>query len=324
MDNNNINNNNQKPLAPEFETRPTNDSDRIASEKDHSKSSSISSNDIAKTPSQLEDDSSSSSNVSLQPGVELAELLRHAWPKKLLYIAYGSILLSSLITRFANYSSGTYTPYVTSSFKSHSLMTTAGVLERIASIVAYPIVAKTSDFFGRADGFILAFTIITIGYILFASCTNINGYVAAAIFDGVGDVAYSIMVQIFITDTSSFANRGFLLSLPEAVTAIPTLYLGSIVAESMLDHSTWRWGYGMWAIILPVVGLPLVALQFILQRKATKAGAGKKEIRILRDVQKDDGFFKKLFYVLWVELDLPGALTHCCYGLDPCPTYTYW
>lgn len=305
--NNNITDNNQNHLAPEVETRPTNGSDHATTERDHSKSSSISSNEI-KTPSQLEDDTSSSSNVSLQHGVELAELLRHAWPKKLLLIAYSSIILSSLITRFANYSSGTYTPYVTSSFRSHSLMTTAGVMERIASIAAYPIVAKTSDFFGRADGFILAFTIITIGYILFASCTNINGYVAAAIFDGVGDVAYTIMVQIFITDTSSFAYRGLLLSLPEAVTAIPTLYLGSIVAESMLDHSTWRWGYGMWAIILPVVALPLVVLQFVLQRKAVKAGAGKKEIRILRDVREEDSFLKKVFHVLWVELDLPGAI----------------
>ncbi|VVT46710.1 uncharacterized protein SAPINGB_P001348 [Magnusiomyces paraingens] len=259
-------------------------------------------------PSEVKKDCESDSDVSLQPGVQMVELLRHAWPKKLLYIAYGSIVLSSLIVNFSKYASGTYTPFVTSDFNTHSLLSTAGVLERIASIVSYPIVAKTSDFFGRADGFSLAFTIIIVSYIMYASCQNIYTYVAASVFDSIGDVSYAIMVQIFISDTSSFANRGFLLSLPEAITTIPTLYLGSIVAESMLDHSTWRWGYGMWAPIIFFIALPLIGIQWYLQRKATQSGVEKKKIRIFQNFKQGDSIWKKIYRVLWIELDLGGAL----------------
>lgn len=291
-------------------TRPVTNTSTIDSSSDSDSTSPKKNNAsvVVTAPEKNTNDDSSSANVSLQPGVELAELLRHAWPKKLLYIAYASIVFSSLIVAFAKYSSGTYTPFVTSDFNSHSLLTTAGVIERIASIISYPVVAKCSDFFGRADGFALAFTIITMSYVIYAACTNIHTYVAASVFDAIGDVSYAIMVQIFISDTSSFANRGMLLSLPEAITSIPTLYLGSIVAQSMLDHSTWRWGYGMWAIIFPVVGLPLVGIQFYLQRRAKKSGATKKAIRVLQDVQHEKSIFKKIYHVIWIELDLPGAL----------------
>lgn len=254
------------------------------------------------------DSSDSVSVSSKQAGVELVELLRHAWPKKLLYMAYGSLVLSYFITNFSKYASGTYTPYVTSSFSSHSLLATAGVIERIASIVTYPIMAKCSDFFGRAEGFVIAFTIVSLSYVIMASCQNVQTYVAGGVFDAIGDVAYGIMVQIFITDTSSFVNRGLLLSLPEAVTSIPTLYLGSIVAHKMLEHSTWRWGYGMWAICLPVIAFPLVIIQFMLERKAKHAGVNRKEIRILKTITKDDSFFKKVYKVGWIELDLPGCI----------------
>lgn len=253
-------------------------------------------------------DSDTNSVDSKPAGVQLVELLRHAWPRKLLYIAYASIFTSYLVVNFAKYASGTYTPYVTSSFSSHSLLSTAGVIERIASIATYPIMAKASDFFGRAEGFTAAFVVVTLSYVIMAACQNVQTYVVGGVFDSIGDVAYSIMVQIFITDTSSFVNRGLLLSLPEAASSIPTLYLGSIVAEAVLKSSTWRWGYGMWAIILPVVACPLIAVQFFLERKAKMAGAGKKEIRIFKNIKKEDSFLTKLYKVCWIELDLPGCI----------------
>lgn len=49
------------------------------------------------------DSSDSVSVSSKQAGVELVELLRHAWPKKLLYMAYGSLVLSCFITNFSKY-----------------------------------------------------------------------------------------------------------------------------------------------------------------------------------------------------------------------------
>lgn len=248
----------------------------------------------------------SESDVSMQHGVEVAEALRKAWTKKPLYIAYASLFFSALITSFASYASSTYTAYATSAFKAHSMLTTAAVVYKIARVVAYPIMAKLADVFGRAEGFTFAILLTTLSYIVYAASNNISTYVAGYFFDALGDVGYTIMQQIFIADTTSLINRGLWASLPEAVTSIPTLYLGSIVAESMLENSTWRWGYGMWAIILPICTAPLIFIMFWLHKKA-KAQGEIKTIAVLKNLNKEDPWYKKTFQLLWVELDVLGA-----------------
>lgn len=251
-------------------------------------------------------DASSDSDISLQHGVSVAEALRSAWTKKALIIAYSSLFFSSLITEFSNYSSKTYTPYATSAFKAHSMLTTAAVVYKIARVISYPIMAKLADVFGRAEGFSFAILLMTLSYIMYAASNNISTYIAGYFFDAVGSVGYTIMQQIFIADTTSLINRGLWASLPEATTSIPTLYLGSIVGESMLKHSTWRWGYGMWAIILPVCTAPLIGIMFWLHIKAKKNGEIR-EIAVMRDINKSDPWYRKTYQLVWIELDCFGA-----------------
>lgn len=81
---------------------------------------------------------------------------------------------------------------------------------------------------------------------------------AAGIFDAIGSTGFALTQQVFVADMTSLVNRGIWSTLPDSLTTIPTLYLGTIVAQRILDHSTWRWGWGMWAIVLPVASLPLI------------------------------------------------------------------
>lgn len=246
--------------------------------------------------------SSSSSDDSYDRDTDLTDYI---WPRTYLWVAYGCIILTSFSILFAKYTSTTFSPFVTSGFKNHSEVTSAAVINRIASIVTYPIMAKCADIFGRGGGFIVCFFITTMSYVMFASCSNITAYLAANIFSN--NMAYITMIQIFVSDNTSYANRGFLLSLPEAVSNVPALYLGSIIAQSILDHSTWRWGYGMWAIIIPVTAIPIVTIQFMMQNRAKRAGFKRKPSAILQSDGKKHGIFYRIFYVLWFELDLPGA-----------------
>lgn len=268
-------------------------------------------------PSSLECNSDSSSSTlsytspisqpdDLQHGVAVADALRSAWTKKALVIAYSGLFFSALIINFSSYASQTYTPWATSSFKAHSMLATAAVVYKIARVITYPIMAKMADVFGRAEGFTFAIFFITLSYIMYASANNISAYVTGYFFDAVGDVGYTIMQQIFIADTTTLINRGLWASLPEAITSIPTLYLGSIVGESMLEHSTWRWGYGMWAIILPVCVSPLIGIMFWLHKKA-KANGEVREISILKNINKEDPWRKKAYQMLYIELDMVGA-----------------
>lgn len=241
-------------------------------------------------------------------GVQIAELLRFAWPKKYMIIAYGSLILTTFAVTLATMASGTYIPYVTSSFNTHSLLTTANVVDRIARIIAYPVIARLSDVFGRAKGFSIATFFILISYVMTAASNNIQTYVASEIFGAIGDVGYLIMQQVFIADTTSLRNRGFWASIPETVSTIPSLYIGTIIAENVLKNGVgWRWGYGMWAIIFPFAVSPLIIVMFYLQRWATKSGKWKSNVEILRNVHSTDSIFKKIYQVVWIELDFFGG-----------------
>lgn len=128
-------------------------------------------------------------------------------------------------------------------------------------------------------------------------------------FDAIGSTGLGITQQIFISDLTTLRNRGLWLSLPDSISAIPTLFLGTIVADAFLAHSTWRWGYGMWAIVIPIAALPLLATLFLWEYKNKKTHP-ETENRpgILQDIHRDDSFLVKLYKLIWVELDLLGCL----------------
>lgn len=113
---------------------------------------------------------------------------------------------------------------------------------------------------------------------------------------------------MFIADATNLVNRALWSSLPETISTIPAIYLGTTIGDSVLKHSNWRWGWGMWAIIFPFCSLPLIATMLVLQKRAAKHGLAKKPKSLIAGYQKGEPLWKKIFHLFWVELDLPGAL----------------
>lgn len=74
------------------------------------------------------------------------------------------------------------------------------------------------------------------------------------------------------TDVSSMRNRGIafaFVSSPYMITA----FAGSKAAESFLvDVGSWRWAFGAFAIVTPVVAMPLYTVLKLNLNKAKKAG----------------------------------------------------
>lgn len=209
---------------------------------------------------------------------------------------------------FVNYATSTYTAYATSAFKQHSLLSAARVVATVTNLLTYPITAKLADAFGRGELFAFSLGLSTLALVFYAACRNIETYFVGVLLDSIGGVGFSIMQQIFIADTTSLLNRGIWSSLPDTIGSIPTLYIGTIVADAVLDHSTWRWGYGMWAIILPACSLPLILQIFRLQHKATRSGFVNARPKILEDVKPEDPLWIKAYQLIWVELDIFGAI----------------
>ncbi|KAJ5787563.1 Major facilitator superfamily domain general substrate transporter [Penicillium paradoxum] len=245
-----------------------------------------------------------STTSSFQPGVHRADVLRKSWTKQGLIIVFTGLFLCTLAINFADYSTQVYGPYTTSAFKQHSAMSAARVVGNIARISAYPIIAKLGDVFGRAEMFILSIITSALGYVIYAACTNISQYIVAGIFDAIGSTGFALTQQVFVADMTSLVNRGIWSTLPDSITTIPTLYLGTIIAQRILDTSTWRWGWGMWAIVLPFASLPLIGTMLFYQRRAPSAVCVSEAL----GWKANDAWWKKLYRLLWIQLDLPGAV----------------
>ena len=73
------------------------------------------------------------------------------------------------------------TPFVTSSFQSHSLLTVIGIVANAMAAATYIPMAKLLDVWGRAEGFLLMVAISTLGLILMAVSHNLATFCAAQV-----------------------------------------------------------------------------------------------------------------------------------------------
>jgi hypothetical protein len=74
-----------------------------------------------------------------------------------------------------------------------------------------------------------------------------------------------------VADTTDLLNRS-LFSVLLDVPFLWTVWAGPSIAQSIIKHRTWRWGYGIWAIVLPCAFLPLATVLLINQLKAKRKG----------------------------------------------------
>lgn len=160
--------------------------------------------------------------------------------------------------------------------------------------------AKVADVFGRLESFCIAVVLYVLGYIQLAASTGIESFAAGQIFYSAGIAGLEILQQIFIADTTDLRNRTLLATLTN-VPFLITIWIGPPMAESILTHTTWRWGYGIWAIVLPVAFLPLATSLALNARKAARMG------RLPPSPWKDLGVAAFL-WSLFRELDVMGLL----------------
>jgi MFS family permease len=196
---------------------------------------------------------------------------------------------------------GTFVIYATSSFSEHSLLATVYVVSGIVNAVIKPPMAKIANVFGRLEAFSFSILLYTLGYIQQASSQNIQTFASAQIFYSAGFTGLQILQQIFIADTSDLLNRALFSSLPD-VPFLFTVWAGGPLGQKILQSGGgWRWGYGIWAIVLPVAFLPLAFSLLFNYRKASKLGilppAPWAKTSILRGLWK-----------VWIELDATGLL----------------
>ncbi|RWA09671.1 hypothetical protein EKO27_g5418 [Xylaria grammica] len=236
-----------------------------------------------------------------QEGVKAIEAISMAWSKWGLIAAYFGIFLMAFTTSLEGQVTYSVVVFATSSFSSHSLVATVYVIQGVVNAVIKPPMAKIADVFGRLEAFTICIILYVLGYIQMAASANVQTFAAAQIFYSAGSTGLQILQQVFIADTSDMTNRALFSSLPDTPFLVTT-WIGSIIGGAIVASSTWRWAYGIWAIILPVVFLPLALTLLLNGRRAKRMGLRPEKRRFI-----DGGPFVVAAKV-WNQLDIGGIV----------------
>jgi MFS family permease len=76
---------------------------------------------------------------------------------------------------------------------------------------------------------------------------------------------------VIAADVTNLKNRGIAFAWTSSPYMI-TAFAGSKAAEGFLKNVSWRWGFGAFAIIVPIVALPIYLVLKLNLRKAEKQG----------------------------------------------------
>ncbi|KAI1906857.1 hypothetical protein LOZ61_006454 [Ophidiomyces ophidiicola] len=244
--------------------------------------------------------SSASLNTDVQEGVRKIEAISRTWTQKSLIIAYLGIFLMAFCTSLEGQTVMSLSPYATSSFSKHSLISTVLVVQNVINAVIKPSMAKVADVFGRFEAFCISVFIFVLGYAQMAASKNVQTYASAQIFYSAGSTGLQILQQVFIADSSDLLNRALFASLPD-LPFLVTVWIGPMIAEFMLRELNWRWGYGMWVILLPAAFFPLAMTLWLNQRKARK-------LHLIEPRSWKGKGLKSMLRSAWYELDLFGLV----------------
>ncbi|KAJ4287286.1 hypothetical protein N0V90_012684 [Kalmusia sp. IMI 367209] len=221
------------------------------------------------TPSEPDSEEKISSNA--QTGVKKVEAATTVWTKWQLVAAYVIIWWIYFVTSIQEVVLRAMNPYVVSAFRLHSLTAAVGIMSSIIGGLSKIPLAKLLDTWGRPQGLLLSLFVWVMGYIMMAACKNVQTYAAAQVFSSTGSQGVSYCLTVFVADTSTLKNRALMLSFATSPYIITT-WLGGPISESVLNGPGWRWAFGIFCIIIPVVVIPLAALFLWNDHKARKMG----------------------------------------------------
>ncbi|KPM45702.1 Siderophore iron transporter mirB [Neonectria ditissima] len=206
-----------------------------------------------------------------QAGVQNMEAITTVWTKTALITAYAMIWVIYFIETMQSGTTSSLSPYVTSAFQAHSLTPTVSIFSSIIGGVFKLTLAKILDVFGRPQGYALSVCMLTLGLVMMAACNAVETYAAAQVFYWIGYNGLDYSLSIFIADTSHLKNRGLMFAYASSPYIITT-WLGGRIAESFLKGPGFRWGFGVFCIVMPVVTMPLFGLFMYYYYKAKNMG----------------------------------------------------
>ncbi|KAJ0340152.1 hypothetical protein COL154_010449 [Colletotrichum chrysophilum] len=240
---------------------------------------------------------------NVQHGVKLAQALSLTWGTESLVAIFIFMWLLYLTNGFQSSVLYSLTPYAASDFESHSLLPVIDIVSSAMTASVYIPLAKILDLWGRAEGFLLMVIFATLGMILLAGSQNLATYCAATVFWQLGWSGLTYSIDVITADSTNLKNRGLAFAFTSSPYII-TAFAGPKSAEGFLDNVNWRWGFGCFSIVLPVVAAPLYGILKWNIHKAKKRG-------VLVREPSGRSFLQNIWWAL-VEFDVLGVVLFAC------------
>ncbi|KAF7193616.1 Siderophore iron transporter mirB [Pseudocercospora fuligena] len=237
-------------------------------------------------------------NEAAQDGVTAVEAITLTWTKTTLGTAYILMWLLYFVNAFQSSITSNLSAYVTSAFASHSLLPVISVVSSVMGAACYMPLAKILNLFDRSVGFAAMVIFATIGLILSATCNDIETYCASQVFYTIGFTGMTFCIDVITADTSTLRDRG----LAYAFTSSPyiiTAFAGASASQHFYEFN-WRWAYGCFAIVLPVVATPYFVLLRYNRHLAKKRG-------LLRPKERSGRTFMQSVWYYIIQFDLVGT-----------------
>lgn len=207
------------------------------------------------------------------------------------------LLIIAWVYSLDSSTTSSYAVPATSSFNRHSMISSVNIASLTIGSVVQPFQAKFSDITSRPLCFAVSLGFYTMGVIVAAASSTIGAYVVGSVCTAVGSNGVSFVRDIIVADLTDLKWRGVANALMTSPYII-TVWFSGLIVEAILNHN-WRWGYGMFAIIMPVVVLPAILVLYHFEHKAQKL------------IPKEEKPKKTFLQVVWesaIQMDAFGLI----------------
>ncbi|KAI9069135.1 MFS general substrate transporter, partial [Trametes sanguinea] len=235
-------------------------------------------------------------------GVRAVEAAEQVFGTTSRWFLFIGIALASYVYSLDNQTTSNYLAFATSYFGAHTMISSLQVAQSILVACGKPIIAKVADVTSRGTAYLVVLIFYVLGYVTIALAPNVGAIAAGIILYAIGYTGLQLLTSVIIADITTLQWRGIVsgsTSLPFLVNA----FVGSNVSNFFLEHLNWRWGYAMFAILVPMALSPLILTLYWGERKAKQLG--------LVDTPRSDQVKLRPLRRAWLfaeQLDLVGLV----------------
>lgn len=212
-----------------------------------------------------------------QVGVAIAQAT-YALTGKTWYFMMVALFVVYYVYSMDNLSTGTYLSFIMFSVRNDAAPSyiTASAVQNVTAGVAKLVIGKLADIYGRFFASCVTLFFYVLGFLISAVAQNNATQTAGVALLAVGNSGLLIVIWIILADFLSSRMRAFgiaFVTMPFFITFATAPKITSAVTGLPTDpDSHWRWGFGMFCILIPATMAPIMAILYYLERKAKKSG----------------------------------------------------